>query len=81
MTEPYTPSLTDRRAQEIRHADGAHHMGAGLLAEALMPFIAQVRAEALRDAARDSRQFLSTYEAAEWLDNRANSIERGEQSR
>lgn len=78
MTEPYTPSLTDRLAQEIRHADGAHHMGAGLLAEALMPFIAQVRAEAWDEGATaasegydlpDAAQIHNPYRAKEQSDD------------
>lgn len=46
------------------------------LVEALMPVIKQAQGEALREAARDARQFLSTYESAEWLENRADSIEK-----
>lgn len=41
----------------------------------LVPLVKRAQAEALRDAARDARQFLSTYEAAAWLDNRAARIE------
>ena len=32
-------TLVDELAQEIRRVDGDHIMGAGLLAEALMPFV------------------------------------------
>jgi hypothetical protein len=50
---PYTPTV-DSLAQEIRRVDGTHNLGAGALAEALMPWLAEhdaaLRAE--RDEAR-----------------------------
>lgn len=54
--QPYTPSLTDALAQEIRRVDGAHKLGAGGLAEALMPFIEAVRAEERAKAAQIARE-------------------------
>lgn len=35
----------DRLAQEIRRIDGGHQMGAGMLAEALWPFVVELVAE------------------------------------
>lgn len=47
----------DELAQEIRMVDGAHDLGAGALAIALLPWLARrdaaVRREALEEAAED----------------------------
>lgn len=45
----------DKLAQEIRRVDGSNSLGAGALAEALMPFLrtALAKAEAERDAAHN----------------------------
>ncbi len=37
-------ALVDQLAQEIRRVDGSHSLGAGALAEALMPFVAALAA-------------------------------------
>jgi hypothetical protein len=37
--------FVDSLAQEIRRIDGSHSLGAAALAEALMPFISEVRCE------------------------------------
>lgn len=38
-------AIVDRLAQEIRIADGNHNLGAGVLAERLMPLVNELRAE------------------------------------
>lgn len=51
VQEPPTPAVSvkaldvDALAQEIRRVDGNHSLGAGALAEALMPFLSRNRAE------------------------------------
>ncbi|WP_182421994.1 DUF551 domain-containing protein [Aureimonas sp. ME7] len=42
--------FVDELAQEIRRVDGSHSLGAGALAEALMPFLADRASNAGRDA-------------------------------
>ncbi len=42
-------ALVDQLAQEIRRVDGSHSLGAGALAEALMPFVAALAAPVGRE--------------------------------
>lgn len=61
-------------SNEIRRVDGGHSLGAGALAEALMPFLAQVQAEALREAAELPIP-LGVMNVKSWLRDRAAMIE------
>ena len=47
------PDTVDQLANAIRQADGNHDLGAGALAEALMPFLDQVRAEGVVEGRQD----------------------------
>jgi hypothetical protein len=47
----------DELANEIRHVDGSHSLGAGALAEALMPFVSKTQQDA-EEALRVAMEYI-----------------------
>lgn len=69
--------LVDMLANEIHSVDGAHSLGAGALAEKLMPFLrlqmslaeVEAREKALREAAEIASNTITNHAEAEYVGN------------
>lgn len=81
---PYTPTLDEARADWVRD-QVRRRVGRGIATPELRAaieaefdrMIAKVRADALRDMARDLRDLHSEYTASAEVDTRADRIEKG----
>lgn len=67
MTDPTNIMNIDELAQEIRRVDGSHTLGAGALAEAILPFIARK----LRKRVKDSDAILDAIGTVDWAEKPA----------
>jgi hypothetical protein len=64
----WMPINVDALAQEIRRVDGNHSLGAGALAEALMPFLTAAHPSQQEDGARKAEIF-------DWLETELSAID------
>lgn len=68
-------TIVDRLAQAIRVADGNHNLGAGVLAERLMPLVNELRAEVADVIAGTSTgDYGYGAEGSGWYERAADSI-------